>query len=171
MAERRALTPDQHARMLAAVDLVGRTGAREFEIGFLHEDVPVSEAAWWASALYRGARVIVEDHSHPADAAEGLAVRLLTGARCRCGKLVALQPGGAFAFYKARLIDGSEFTAEDAQRAGQCRWTRIASRWVPGCAGGPAFTCPRCHKTSWNPGDVREGYCGRCHDWTGEAGS
>lgn len=32
----------------------------------------------------------------------------------------------------------------------------------------PSFACPRCGATSWNPNDVREGYCGRCHDWTGE---
>jgi hypothetical protein len=34
----------------------------------------------------------------------------------------------------------------------------------PGLA---SFTCPQCHRTSWNQGDVREGYCGACHDWTG----
>lgn len=28
------------------------------------------------------------------------------------------------------------------------------------------FTCPRCGATSHNPNDVREAYCGRCHDWT-----
>jgi ribosomal protein S27AE len=27
--------------------------------------------------------------------------------------------------------------------------------------------CPRCGRTSYNPNDVREGYCGACHDWTG----
>jgi ribosomal protein L37E len=30
------------------------------------------------------------------------------------------------------------------------------------------FTCPRCGRTSHNPNDAREGYCGACHDWTGE---
>lgn len=30
------------------------------------------------------------------------------------------------------------------------------------------FTCPRCGRTSHNPNDIREGYCGNCHDWTGE---
>jgi hypothetical protein len=30
----------------------------------------------------------------------------------------------------------------------------------------PSFTCPRCGAISWNPNDAREGYCGRCHDWT-----
>jgi hypothetical protein len=29
-----------------------------------------------------------------------------------------------------------------------------------------SITCPRCHMTSHNPNDVREGYCGNCHDWT-----
>jgi transposase len=33
----------------------------------------------------------------------------------------------------------------------------------------PFFTCPRCGMISHNPNDVREGYCGRCHDWTGDA--
>lgn len=32
----------------------------------------------------------------------------------------------------------------------------------------PSITCPRCGRTSWNPNDVREGYCGACHDWTGQ---
>lgn len=31
----------------------------------------------------------------------------------------------------------------------------------------PPFTCPRCGAESWNPTDLQEGYCGRCHDWTG----
>lgn len=26
--------------------------------------------------------------------------------------------------------------------------------------------CPRCHSVSANPDDIREGFCGRCHDWT-----
>ena len=30
----------------------------------------------------------------------------------------------------------------------------------------PNFTCPRCHRTTYNPTDVEQGYCGGCHDWT-----
>jgi len=30
----------------------------------------------------------------------------------------------------------------------------------------PNFTCPRCHRTTYNPTDVEQGYCGACHDWT-----
>jgi hypothetical protein len=33
----------------------------------------------------------------------------------------------------------------------------------------PHFTCPDCGATSYNPNDIREGYCGRCHRWTGVA--
>jgi ribosomal protein L37E len=35
----------------------------------------------------------------------------------------------------------------------------------------PSFTCPRCGMTSYNPDDIREGYCGNCHDWTRDATS
>jgi len=30
----------------------------------------------------------------------------------------------------------------------------------------PSITCPRCGLTSYHPDDVRQGYCGNCHDWT-----
>jgi hypothetical protein len=30
-----------------------------------------------------------------------------------------------------------------------------------------SFTCPVCRAVSYNLNDVREGYCGRCHSWTG----
>ena len=32
----------------------------------------------------------------------------------------------------------------------------------------PSITCPVCGMTSYNPNDIREGYCGNCHDWTQE---
>ncbi len=31
---------------------------------------------------------------------------------------------------------------------------------------GPSITCPKCHRTSYHPKDIEEGYCGFCHDWT-----
>lgn len=31
-----------------------------------------------------------------------------------------------------------------------------------------SITCPECHRTSWNPNDVKEGYCGNCHWWTSD---
>lgn len=29
------------------------------------------------------------------------------------------------------------------------------------------FVCPHCRAVSYNPNDVAESYCGRCHWWTG----
>lgn len=31
----------------------------------------------------------------------------------------------------------------------------------------PHITCPVCGKTSYHPQDIKEGYCGYCHWWTG----
>lgn len=31
----------------------------------------------------------------------------------------------------------------------------------------PSFTCPACGMISHHPEDVRQGYCAKCHDWTG----
>jgi hypothetical protein len=31
----------------------------------------------------------------------------------------------------------------------------------------PSFTCPVCGRTSYNPNDVREQWCGACHGATG----
>lgn len=30
--------------------------------------------------------------------------------------------------------------------------------------------CPQCGRTTYNPNDIDEGYCGACHDWTQEGG-
>ena len=30
------------------------------------------------------------------------------------------------------------------------------------------FTCPRCRRTSYNPNDARDRYCGACKWWTGD---
>jgi len=32
----------------------------------------------------------------------------------------------------------------------------------------PAFTCPCCAAVSYHPRDFEQGYCGRCHWWTGD---
>ncbi len=142
----------QEQRIVAAADLCGRAGAREFQIGYLHENVPAHEAGWYAHAGFRGARITAEDHSSPGDAAEALALKLLTGARCSCGKLVALTAGAALAFRRTKLADGTEWTSEEARAAGQCRWVRVGPRWYKGCGEVPdgaaaefAFTRPQGH--------------------------
>lgn len=117
--------------VVAAADLVARTGAKEFEIGYLHDGVPMEDAGWYAVALYRGTKLI-ENGAGPVEAAEALALRLLTGARCSCGKLVALSEEGAVAF-NADMADGTKWTVEEARAAGQCRWERRGDRWEMGC--------------------------------------
>lgn len=34
-------------------------------------------------------------------------------------------------------------------------------------ASQPSITCPVCKMTSYHPEDIRQGYCGNCHDFTG----
>jgi hypothetical protein len=117
----------------ACADLVGRTGAKGFQIGYLHEGVPPEQAGWFAHAQYQGARIGVEDKTGPVEAAEALCRRLLTGAQCfHCKRLVALSDHGAIA-YNSHLADGTEWTVEQAAKAGQCRWRRVGPRWVRGC--------------------------------------
>lgn len=131
------LTDDDRSKVIACADLVGRAGARSFEIGFLNDEPP---HRWYAHAMYRGARIQVENHDDPAGAALELAEKLLTGAQCRCGRLVALRPDGAVAFHKTTLADGTEWTATQAAKAGQCRWRLNGDRWEPSC---PAPASPR----------------------------
>lgn len=36
------------------------------------------------------------------------------------------------------------------------------------CDPAPSFTCPRCEAVSYHPRDIEFGYCGACHEWTGD---
>jgi hypothetical protein len=95
----------------ACANLTDRCGASGFEIGYLHDDVPVEQAGWHASAEFKGARIMVEDQQSPTMAAFALAARLLTGAQCKCGRPVTMtddRPG--------------------------CRWRLMGPRWEPGCS-------------------------------------
>lgn len=126
---------------IAAVDLVGRSGATDFTWGYLHDDVPSEEAGWYAHAQYRGARITVEDQPGPVEAMEALARKVLTGGKCTgCGRLVALSDAGAVAYERSHLVDGSEWTIEQARAAGQCRWRRVGKRWEMGCVRRSAKT-------------------------------
>jgi hypothetical protein len=125
---------DADDAVLACADLVGRTGARGFECGYLHEGVPSAEASWYATAVYRGAKIIAEGMGSPAEACDALAVKLLTGGQCQhCQGLVSLTPGAAFAFMRATLTNGKRWDVGDAARAPQCRWKRNGKRWERGC--------------------------------------
>lgn len=94
----------------ACADLVGRAGASGFEIGYVHDDVPVEDAQWYAYASYQGARLMAQDHRSPSAAALALAERLLSGAICRCRRPVSL-----------------------SEVAPGCRWRLRGARWEPSC--------------------------------------
>ena len=136
------IPPDDLDVVLACIELVGRSGGRNFQIGYLHDDMPIAEADWWAHAQYRGARIGVEHQPGPAAAANALAIEVLTGAKCQCGSLVQLSGDGAMfqgtADKPARLADGTTWTLAEAERAGQCRWVREGRSWVKGCERDPA---------------------------------
>lgn len=121
--------------LIAAANLVGRTGATSFQLGWLHDDVPVDQMGWYAHAQYKGTRITVENQAGPVEAADGLARKLLTGARCVCGRLVALSSLGAFAYGSPVMTDGTRWSASEAAAAGLCRWTRNGQRWEPECRG------------------------------------
>lgn len=97
--------------VVACADLVGRCGASDFEIGYMHDDVPFEEAGWYAVAKFKGARISTDEHRSPTTAAMALAERLLHGATCRCRRPVSMSDG----------------------RDGFCRWRLMGRRWEPGC--------------------------------------
>lgn len=106
-----------HDRLAAAVEVIGRAAANDLELGWTSDDGP-HPGEWYATARWRGAKVIVEDHHGPDDAAEALAFRILEGGQCvHCGRLIAV-PGYTY-----------------AQHA-PCRWTRQGAHWIRGCDGG-----------------------------------
>lgn len=119
---------------VAATELVGRTGAKGLEFGYLHDDVPIDQAAWYAFAQYKGARIIEENHRGPVEALEALARQILTGAKCNhCGGLVALSDRGALAYAASTLIDGTPWNIEQTRDTKQCRWRRVGRTWKRGC--------------------------------------
>lgn len=96
--------------IVACADLARRSGATSFTVGYLHDNVPVEEAGWYAEAVFRGAKLIGEGRS-PDGAADALAHRLLDGATCtRCHEPITLA---------------------DSSRG--CRWRRFGETWRRGC--------------------------------------
>ncbi|MGN2634648.1 hypothetical protein ACTD5D_00325 [Nocardia takedensis] len=102
--------------VIAAADVIGRTGAVQFEFGHDGDDDtrPATEVRWHASAMYRGARVFEDGHPGPVEAAEALARKLLAGGLCtNCNQTITL--------------------SGPTEQAGHCRWTRQGRRWERGC--------------------------------------
>lgn len=123
--------PDEYMdAVVAAAEIVGRSGGREFEIGWLYDDedpppdwpegvkVPIEEQRWYATARYKGA-LLKGEGTWPWEAAERLAARVLHGGKCVvCGKSINLVPE------QGRWSDGN------------CNWHREGKHWLRGCDGG-----------------------------------
>lgn len=90
----RKLSASEEKLLVASVDIIGRTGAKNFEVGYLDDDQPDS---WYAQAGYHGSKIISANHSGPVEAADALARKLVNGGKCtHCGKTVRLPNGTAF---------------------------------------------------------------------------
>ncbi|AQT78297.1 hypothetical protein B1R94_02180 [Mycolicibacterium litorale] len=107
------LPPDVDTDALdAGIELIGRAGAKAFEIGYVNENVPVEEAGWYAHAQWGGHRIMADNRAGPVEAVEALARKVLNGSLCtHCGKPISLS----------------------GNREGICRWTRRGDSWVRGC--------------------------------------
>lgn len=115
------MTGPVDAEMLAAVELVQRSGATEFEVGYL-DDNPANPR-WWAKAQYRGARLQVDEHPTPSAAAHALAARILEGGKCTtCGLTIT-------------TADEIERQAAAGFSPGgdMCQWARFGRHWIAGC--------------------------------------
>jgi hypothetical protein len=123
------LTPAQEDALLAAADLCCRSGATDFEVGYLNDDP--ADPGWFAYALFRGGRIMTEGHSSPVRAVEVLAARLLTGAKCaQCGLVITVADGVVLPA-EVTWADGSSGDLRALAEAGVCRWTREGRRWAP----------------------------------------
>jgi hypothetical protein len=77
-------------RLLAAVDLIARTGAEQFSIRYSDEEPPV---VWMAYAEYAGNRREVDAAFEPLTAVLRLAERLIDGGVCQhCKRPAGLDP-------------------------------------------------------------------------------
>jgi len=110
---------DPTGLILACADLMGRVGATAFEFGWECPHSPdvddghnCPDVVYNVHAQWKGTRRMFTD-PNPSRAAMLLAVDILQGSVCRCGKPVALNGGG-------ERLDG-------------CLWSIKGNRWEPSC--------------------------------------
>jgi hypothetical protein len=107
--------------MLASIELVQRSGATGFEVGYLDENP--ANPRWWAKAQYRGARLQVDEHRTPAAAVDALAARILEGGMCATCRLTGTTAAEIDRRAAAGLAPGRDM----------CLWARHGRHWVAGC--------------------------------------
>lgn len=102
-------------QLIEAIELIGRCGASEFEVGYLVDDPPPGTANWYASAKFRKGTLVTEPRMTPGDAAETLASILRKDAKCAwCGRPIS-------------------WGDRPARGAKVCWWRKIGGRWERGC--------------------------------------
>lgn len=84
--------PQLRREVIAAAELIGKTGAASLEVGYLHDDVPAHQASWYAIAWYEGVKIIADEHPGPGEALRALLRKLLEGGLCKkCGRSPVLE--------------------------------------------------------------------------------
>lgn len=124
MSHGEGMLPGDHVdTVVATAELCGRSGATNFEVGYLDDDVPSEQARWWAKAQYRGRRLQVDEQSSPVAACEALAARILDDGMCTtCGERVVT----------AATLEANE-AAGLAPAQVRCVWVRHGRHWIAGC--------------------------------------
>jgi hypothetical protein len=66
----------------------------------------------------------------------------------------------------ARHLGGTEQLVRTRPGSWEADHIRALTGFADVAPEPDGFTCPRCGRTSHNPNDRAQGYCGACHDWT-----
>jgi hypothetical protein len=121
-ADMRPGLPQEHLdAIVACADLVGRSGGKDFEVGYLDETAAIEDARWYATASFLGAKVIIDEQPSGALACELLARKLLEGGQCvHCRRVVTVRGEGVGAL--------SIFGRRGPKT---CLWIRDGERWAP----------------------------------------
>lgn len=103
-------SPTDDPRLLAAVDMIGRTGAKEFQIRYSDEEEPV---VWFAVATYDDGKGETDASLNPVMAVLRLAERLVDGGQCtHCGRPTGLDPDSIDTMPLDQLVCWYQFDPE-----------------------------------------------------------
>jgi hypothetical protein len=139
-ADARTVNAGGEDAIAAALDLAKRSGWRSVEIGYKREGTATWRAGWYVTAIMaNGHPVHLGDYASPVEAADALAEHILTGAKCRCGKPVAIGDRPARLLLPTTHLDGTTWGPDAVRELGTCRWRREGARWDSTC-GAPAIT-------------------------------
>lgn len=117
------LTTDENNQLIAAIDVIGRTGAADIEIGY--DDEQRAPNWWYATCKVRHpgspsgwVTATIGGQLGPVVAAEKMARKLINGGTCtHCGRVMSL----------------AGVPSERVMSSNLCRWSRVGKRWERGC--------------------------------------